>query len=74
MFECAHRQIFTISPFLALHHGTMNIRNNCVGVCNIVLELGNDGVCIHDVMLNVGNGGVDIQNVTADVGNDGVGS
>jgi hypothetical protein len=38
-------QIFTIGPFLAFHHDTMDIRNNCVGVRDIVLELGNDGSC-----------------------------
>ena len=48
-----YRQIFIIS-ILTLHHGTMDLRDHGVGTRDIVLELGNDGVCFHDVVANVG--------------------
>jgi hypothetical protein len=58
----AHRQTWTISPFLLFYHGTLDVGNNVVGVGNdvsgtrnIVVNVGNDIVGVGDVVTNVGN-------------------
>ena len=50
------RSIRTASPFLASHHGVMDVRNDGVDVRSIVLKLGNDNVGVCDTLMNVRNG------------------
>jgi len=48
-----HCQTLTISPFLTLYHGTMDVgnimlklRNDGVGICNALTNVGNDQICV----------------------------
>ena len=50
-----HRLIFTVSPFLILHHDTM--------------DLGNDGMGVHDTLMNVGNDGIGVCNTPMNIRN-----
>ena len=47
------RSICTVRPFLASHHGMMDVRNECVNVCSIVLKLGN-------ALMNIGYDGMGV--------------
>ena len=51
-----HRRISTIASFLAFDDGTMDVGYHSVSASNIVVNLGNDGMCFHHVVMNVGNG------------------
>ena len=79
--------VLAVSPFLAFQYFPANVRNHGVGVCDVVMKLGHDGMCachivmnirnegvgVHNVMPNFGNEGVGVLNATMDVGNDSVG-
>ena len=36
-----------MNPFLTLYHCTMDVRNDGVGVCNALTNVGNDQVCVN---------------------------
>ena len=50
-----HHLIPNINPFLAFHHGTVDIRDDLAGTRNIMMNLGNDPAGTRNVMTNVGN-------------------
>ena len=39
-----NRQIFTTTSFLSFYHGTMDLGDHSVGICNATLELGNSNI------------------------------
>ena len=65
----AHRLIFTVSPFLALHYGTMDVGNDGVGVRNIALKLRNDCLGVRNTLMDVGNDGMSVPKTFTNVGN-----
>ena len=51
-----HRLILNIGPFLAFHHGTMDVGNNLASGRNVMMNIGNDSAGACNVMTNVRNG------------------
>ena len=64
-----HWLIFTVSPSQNFHHGTMDVRNNSVGVCNIALKLGNNCIGVYNTLTNTRNNGVGVHDITVNIGN-----
>ena len=51
----------------------MDVGNDGVNICGIVLKLGNSDTCVLNLLMNVGNDGVGVCNITTDIGNNYVG-
>ena len=64
-----HCLILNLNPFLAFHHGTVDIRDDLAGTRNIMVNLGNDPASTRDIMMNLGNDPAGVRNVMTNVGN-----
>ena len=51
----AHRQIFTAGPFLVLHHGTLDVRNDCMSVFGDGVSVFGNGMSVYNTLVDVGN-------------------
>ena len=45
--QVTYRLIFTISPFLVLHYGTMDLGNDGKGMFNAPVNVRNNDICVY---------------------------
>ena len=50
-----HRLIFTVSPLLVLHYGTMDLGYDGVGVYDTLMNVGNDSMGVCNTLMNIRN-------------------
>ena len=71
--DTRRQSIHTVSPFLASHHGVMDVRNDGVDIRSIVLKFGNDDVGVRDTLMDVRNDCVGVHSIVLELGYDSMG-